>query len=334
MRADRLLSLLMILQARGKVTAGDLARKLEVSERTIYRDIDALSRAGVPVYGEPGPEGGFALVDRFRTNLTGLTDAEVRALFMLSVPAPLADLGVSQELRAALRKLAASLPDEHRQDEVRARRRYHLDATWWRQGGEPVPHLRTIHGALWQDRKLAIVYQPLFGVEMERVVCPYGLVAKAGIWHLVCARAGADQAVRRVSVHRVSRLRDVRLSDETFQFPADFDLARFWEGWCQEYESLLRGFTTTVRVAPDVVQHLVGRLGQQFHEQAEGAGPPDADGWVTLELSFESLEAARERILSFGRGIEVLEPPALRRSVLDFAEQIVDLYTDALVSPA
>ena len=328
MRADRLLSLLMILQARGKVTAGDLARELEVSERTIYRDIDALSSAGVPVYGEPGPEGGFSLVDRFRNNLTGLTDAEIRALFMLSVPTPLVDLGVSQELRAALRKLAASLPDEHRQDEQRARQRYHLDATWWRQGGEPVPHLRTIHAALWQDRKLVIVYRPLFGVDIERVVCPYGLVAKAGIWHLVCACEGVDQVAQRVSVHRVSRLCDVRLSEETFEFPTDFDLAQFWEGWCQEYESLLRGFTTTVSVAPDAVQHLLGRLGQQFREQAEGVDPPEAGGWVTLELSFESLEAARDRILSFGRGVEVLEPPALRRSVLDFAEQIVDLYTE------
>lgn len=145
MRADRLLSLLMLLQIRGRMTARELAKELEVSERTIYRDIDALSIAGVPVYGEPGPEGGYALVDSYRTNLTGLTEGEVRALFMLSIPAPLADLGVSHELRAALPKLSAALPNARRRDEERVRQRFHLDSTWWRQGEERVPHLQTIH---------------------------------------------------------------------------------------------------------------------------------------------------------------------------------------------
>jgi len=146
----------MLLQIRGRMTARELGKKLEVSERTIYRDIDALSAAGVPVYGEPGPEGGYALVDSYRTNLTGLTKGEVRALFMLGIPAPLADLGMSQELGAALLKLSAALPDARRHDEERVCfcQRFHLDSTWWRQGEELVPHLQTIHQAVWQDRKL------------------------------------------------------------------------------------------------------------------------------------------------------------------------------------
>jgi predicted DNA-binding transcriptional regulator YafY len=303
------------------MTARELAKELEVSERTIYRDIDALSIAGVPVYGVPGPEGGYALVERYRTNLTGLTEGEVRALFMLSVPAPLADLGVSQELRAALLKLSAALPDTRRRDEERVRQRFHLDSTWWRQGEECVPHLQTIHQAVWQDRKLHVVYRPPFAIEIERLVAPYGLVAKAGIWYLVCARNDA------VHVHRVSHLLDVRLSDESLERPADFDLAAFWDAWCAGYEAFLSDFTATVRVAPGFIPELPKYFGSTIHTKIARAGPPDSEGWIRLELSFESFEAARDIILGFGRGVEVLAPCALRRSVLDYAEQIVALYT-------
>jgi len=324
MRADRLLSLLMLLQARGQMTARELARELEVSERTIYRDIDALCIAGVPIYGEAGPEGGYALVDSYRTHLTGLTEGEVRALFMLSIPAPLAELGVSRELRSALLKLSAALPDAHRRNEERVRQRFHLDSTWWRQGDELAPHLPTIHQAVWQDRKLHITYQPLFAVELVRLVEPYGLVAKAGVWYLVCANK------RGPHVHRVSDLVDARISEETFERPADFDLPTFWQGWCQEHEALYVHYTATVRVAPNLVPELARHFGSLIHTKLAQAGPPDVEGWVKLELAFESFEAARERILGFGRGIEVLEPRALRRSVLDYAEQIVALYATSV----
>ena len=159
MRADRLLSLLMLLQARGRLTAPKLAQELEVSERTIYRDIDALSAAGVPVYGEAGAGGGYALLDSYRTNLTGLTEGEVRALFMLSIPKPLADLGVGRELGAALRKLAAALPSARRDDEERVRQRFLLDAVGWEQVEESAPHLPTVHQAVWEDRRLHLAYR-------------------------------------------------------------------------------------------------------------------------------------------------------------------------------
>jgi predicted DNA-binding transcriptional regulator YafY len=302
------------------MTARQLAQELEVSERTIYRDVNALSIAGVPVHGESGPEGGYALVDSYRTNLTGLTEGEVRALFMLSIPAPLADLGVSDEFRAALLKLSAALPDTRRRDEERVRQCFHLDSTWWRQGEERVPHLQIVHQAVWQNRKLHVVYRPPFTIGIERLVTPYGLVAKAGVWYLVCARNEA------MHVHRVSDLLDVRLSDESFERPASFDLAAFWAEWCIEYETLLADFTATVRVAPDFVPELSRYFGNYIHTKIAQAGPPDAEGWIRLELSFESFEAARDRILSFGRGVEVVEPRALHRSVLDYAEQIVALY--------
>lgn len=320
MRADRLLSLLMLLQSRGQMTAQALARELEVSERTIYRDIDALSVAGIPIYGETGPEGGYALLNSYRTNLTGLTDGEVRALFMLSIPAPLEELGVSQELCTALLKLSAALPESHRRDEAKVRQRFHLDSAWWRQGEEQMPHLPTIHRALWEDRQLHLVYRSPVGVPIRRKVAPYGLVAKAGVWYLVCAR---QQAVR---VHRVSDLLEVQIAEETFVHPPDFDLAAFWQEWCTEYESLLTGFTATVRVAPEFVPELPRRFGSQIHHKIAQAGPPDEAGWITIELSFKSFEDARDHILSFGRGVAVVAPLALHRSVLDFAEQIVALY--------
>lgn len=321
MRADRLLSLLMLLQARGRMTAGRLAQELEVSERTIYRDIDALSVAGVPVYGEAGPAGGYALLDSYRTNLTGLTEGEVRALFMLSVPQPLTDLGVSQELGAALRKLSAALPSARRGDEQRVRQRFHLDAVSWDQVEESAPHLAIIHQAVWQDRKLHLAYRiyPL-AVRVEQTVAPYGLVAKAGVWHLVYGLKGA------LRVQRVAALLDARLSDESFARPADFDLAQFWREWCAARDVSRVHYVVTVRVAPAFVSELPIYFGDPVRDQIARAGPPDVEGWLTLQLSFESLEAARARILGFGRGVEVLVPYALRRSILDYAEQIVALY--------
>ena len=320
MRADRLISLLMLLQTRGRMTTRELSMALEVSERTVYRDVDALCVAGIPIYGQPGPEGGYALVDSFRTNLTGLSEGEVRALFMLSVPAPLADLGVSQELKSALLKLTAALPAARRSDEEYVRQRFYLDSTGWSQNGEVVPHLKTIHQAVWQNRRLYLAYRS-FAVEVQQQVDPYGLVAKTGVWYLVCAIEG------RLRVHRISSLLDARLSDEVFERPADFDLAAFWKASCAEREQNRYLYTVRVRVAPNFIPALPWYFGNSIRVKIAQAGPPDVQGWITLELFFESLEAARDRLLDLGRGVEVLEPFALRRSLLDIAEQIVALYT-------
>ena len=323
MRADRLLSLLMLLQARGRTTAEKLAQELEVSVRTIYRDIDALSAAGIPVYAERGPGGGCELIDSYRTSLTGLTREEVRALFMLSIPAPLDELGVSQELRGALLKLAAALPAAHRHDEERVRQRIHLDWAGWFQPQEPVPHLQTMQRAVWEDHGLHLAYRLQVGAYVEQVehlVAPYGLVAKAGVWYLVYARDG------QVRVHRVSRVLDARITGARFERPANFDLAAFWRAWCAEHEENRPYYPVIVRVAPDLVPVLPQYFGDRIRAAIAGAGPPDGEGWITLTLPFETLEGARERILGFGRAVEVLEPKALRRTVVDFAAQIVALY--------
>jgi predicted DNA-binding transcriptional regulator YafY len=323
MRADRLLSLLMLLQARGRMTAQKLGEELEVSVRTIYRDIDALSAAGVPVYAERGPGGGCELIEDYRTNLTGLTEDEVRALFMLSIPAALDELGVGGELKAALRKLAAALPAARRRDEEMVRQRIHLDWAGWFQPEEPVPHLRTMQRAVWEDRRLRLTYRLQVGPhveQFERTVDPYGLVAKAGVWHLVCAGDG------RTRVYRISRVLNARITDEQFERSGDFDLAAFWESWCAGQEEGRPSYPVIARVSPDLVPLLPLYFGDRIRDVVARAGPPDAAGWITLTLPFERLEAARERMLGFGRAVEVLEPQALRQSVVDFATQVVAFY--------
>jgi predicted DNA-binding transcriptional regulator YafY len=321
MRADRLISILLLLQDRGRMTARQLAGELEVSERTIYRDIEALSTAGVPVYAEHGPGGGLALIDSYRTNLTGLNEGELHALFMaLSIPGPLDRLGVSRELKSALQKLSAALPEAQRASEETAHRRFHLDWSWWFHSQEPVPHLSTVRQAVWEERRLHLRYLTYLLYPTELEVEPYGLVAKAGIWYLV---AGVDGRAR---VYRVAWLVDAGLLEDHFTRPPDFDLAGFWQGWCEEYEAQQHGYPVTLRISPGLLKLLPLYFGQRFVEQLSKAGPPDEQDWVSIRLSFESLEAARDRVLSMGGAVEVIEPEALRMTVLDYAAQIVDLY--------
>jgi predicted DNA-binding transcriptional regulator YafY len=321
MRADRLISLLLLLQTRGRMTAQALAAELEVSERTIYRDIDALSTSGVPVYGERGPEGGYALLDGYRTSLTGLTADEMRAFFMLSMPAPLADLGIGPDIKTALLKLSAALPTDRRQEEERVRQRFYLDATWWGQGNEPSPYVQTIQRAVWQDRRLVVSYERPPAIHIEQVVEPYGLVAKAGVWYLVYAVSGQMRALR------VSQLQSARILDETFTRSKDLDLVAFWQQWCARVEDDRLSFHVTARVAPGMVSHLPLYLGEGLGDALARAGPPGADGWLTLELAFESFYAARMRLLACGRDAEVLSPASLRQSILDFARQVEGVYT-------
>jgi predicted DNA-binding transcriptional regulator YafY len=320
MRADRLLSLLMLLQTRGRATAAHLAEELEVSVRTIYRDLDALSAAGVPVYAERGPGGGCALLEDYRTTLTGLSPDEVRALFMLSIPAPLAELGIGGELRAALLKLSASLPASRRDDELRTRQRFHLDPASGSEPAEPAPHLRTLHQAVWQDRTLHLTYRLPFDAQAQWEVEPLGLVAQASTWHLVCRRAG------HMRVLRASRVVDARLGSGTFARPAGFDLVAFWRDWCAEIEATRATYWATVRVAPQLVSWLPHYFGLQIRDEIARASAPDAEGWIKLTLSFESIEEARDRLLAFGGAVEVLAPRALRASVADYGAQIVARY--------
>ncbi|HET9920976.1 MAG TPA: YafY family protein [Ktedonobacteraceae bacterium] len=321
MRADRLLSIMMLLQTRGHITARELAQRLEVSERTIYRDLEALGMAGVPVYTERGPGGGCVLAEGYRTGLTGLTETEVRTLFMSGVPAPLTDLGLGQALEAALLKLLAALPQAHQRNIERARQLIHLDAAAWSYSEETVPHLRTIMEAVWQDRKLRLIYRKTGGEVSERVVEPLGLVAKATIWYLVAAVPDGE-----LRVFRVSRIQEAEPTGEFFERSESFDLASYWAEASRHFESTWLRYRTTLRFAPDIISELPFIFGEGITTLIDQAAPPDAGGWITLTLSFESFETARTRVLGLGTDVEVLAPPELRQSVIQFASGIVAFY--------
>ncbi len=321
MRADRLLALLMLLQTRGTVTAQTLASTLEVTERTVYRDVTALSAAGVPVYTVRGPGGGITLLEEYRTNLTGLTPSEVQALFMLSIPSELDQLGVGDALRVALLKLSAALPDSRRAEESSARRKIHLDSSGWDQSAEPLPYLKTIQSALWRDQPLELLYQSDFGAGLPMRLEPYGLVAKASNWYLVAAREA------NLRVLRVSRILEAHACDGNFIRPANFDLPAFWKAWCQEFELARPRYTVTARVLPQLAAQLTGGSAS-----LQGR-PPDlsvSQNWQILTLNYESLESARDQLLAYGGAIEVLDPPALRRSLIDYARQILYRYRESL----
>lgn len=327
MRADRLLSLLMLLQTRGRMTARNLAFELEVTERTIYRDLTALSASGIPVYAERGPGGGVSLVEEYRTTLTGLTSDEVRALFMLRVPAPLTQLGVGQEFKTALLKLSAALPDSSRPEQELARQRILLDSSWWFQSGEDVPCLKTVQQALWQERPLRLqVHSDFFNTRFEQEAEPYGLVAKASVWYLVYGRGG------NIQVTRLSQVVTAEVQPGTFARPKDFDLAVFWEQWCAEFESQAP-YVARVRISPAVLPVLQYYLEERVRHVMVSHGEPDAGGWVTLDLPFESFVTARTRLLGLGCAVEVLEPEPLRKSLVDFAEQIVGFYQEQAGNP-
>ena len=323
MRGDRLLALLLLLQGHGRLTAHELADRLEVSQRTIYRDVDALSAAGVPVYTERGPKGGVSLLEDYRTELTGLTEDEARALFTFAGPQLVADLGLDSKLEGALRKLMAALPESQRSGAQRARQRVLIDAAGWMRPAEPVPQLGIVQEASWADRKLRIRYrggdQP-----SDRIVDPYGLVAKAGVWYLV---AGTDAGQR---IFRVSRIDQAEILAETFQRPRDFDLEAAWTRSRESFESRGPGYRVVIRTAPEALAMLLrvlsGRVSEPIVRIADAHSA--ADGWRRLRLTFPAQGAARAALLQFGELVEVLEPPELREEMAEHALALVELYAD------
>jgi len=254
MRADRLISILMLLQTNGRMTAHDLASRLEVSERTIYRDIEALGIAGIPVCTERGPGGGCTLIDGYQTRLTGLTESEVQALFISHKMTSLADLGLSAALEGAMRKLQAALPAPSRESTELIHQRFHLDTSWWYHKDSTDLCLKTIQMALLQDRKLSLHYLEDNHALSEKIVEPYGLVAKADAWYLVAAHNGTMQVLR------VERIQQAEMSSETFIHSADFDLVSYWADYCLEVETQHPPYVIPLRLAPDEIPQLSQRL--------------------------------------------------------------------------
>jgi predicted DNA-binding transcriptional regulator YafY len=326
MRADRLLSILLLLQVHRRMTAAALADRLEVSKRTIQRDMEALSMAGVPVYAERGAGGGWVLPESYRTDVTGLSPAEIQALFVTTPARLLADLSLDKASDAALVKLLAALPSVSRRDAQFMRQRIHVDGAGWRQSDEAVPALATVQEALWLERQIRIVYERNDGEAVERLVDPFGLVAKGRLWYLV---AGVDGAPR---TYRVSRIRTAQIVDAPSRRPPDFDLAAYWAQSAADFVAQLPRYPVTVRIAPEALPR-VSVPGS--YARVEQVGEPEADGRRTLHLTLQTAEEACRYVLGFGVGMEVIEPLELRERVLQAARGIVAAYgaTPASVEP-
>lgn len=320
MRADRLLSLLLLLQNRGRMTAPELAAELEVSVRTVYRDIDALGASGVPVLADRGPAGGYRLADGYRTRLTGLTDTQAGSLFLAGVPGPAQDLGLGADLAAAQLKLQAALPAPLAGRARQIQDRFHLDATAWFRDADPVPHLARIAQAVWDQRVLHAHYRRWRG-EVRRELHPLGLVLKSGIWYLV---AGVDDGA--VRTYRVARFLAVDTAEEGFERPAGFELATYWQESTSRLDAALHRQTAQLRLSPRGRQLLPMQFGAAGTRALADAGPPDADGWVRLTLAVESEAVAVGDLLRLGTEAEVLGPPELRRALAETVTALAGRY--------
>lgn len=322
MRASRLVSLLLLLQTRGRMTAQALANELEVSVRTIYRDVDSLHAAGVPLYGDAGRAGGYQLLDGYRTRLTGLTTEEAESLFLAGLPGPAAELGLGSVVAAAQLKLMAALPAELRDRAGRISGRFHLDAPSWYHDPDETPHLAAAADAVWNERAVWVRYRRWKAPEeVERTLRPYGLVLKAGRWYLVA------RGVNRVATYRVSQILDLRPVDEPFVRPAEFDLAGYWRSYLDEFQASRRGGEAVVRLSREAVRRLPDTVPTAVVRAVESTSTQaDAAGWIRATIPIESVEHALGELLRLGSDVEVLAPDELRGRMIETVDALAERY--------
>lgn len=316
MRADRLISIVLLLQANGRMTAETLASRLEVSQRTILRDMDALSTAGVPVVAERGTGGGWRLIDGYETKLTGLTPAEIRSLFLARPPALLAELGIKEAADAAWLKLRAALPVGVREQAEFVRQRLLIDSRNWRDTAESLTSLPVLLEALWSGQRLKFLYERSDGDASERQVDPLGLVARANRWYLVATR-GDEQRT-----YRVSRIRLAEILPERCSRPKEFDLAAYWETSTNRFREHLPRYDATFVVTHAILPWVCYRTSRVVEQVAVGER-------VRVSLRFDAPEEARQFALAGGADLEVVAPQELRDYVIATARAVVAAYGGA-----
>ncbi|PYI56951.1 helix-turn-helix transcriptional regulator [Paenibacillus flagellatus] len=317
MRADRLVSILLLLQTYGRMTASELAQRLEVSERTIHRDMEALGAAGVPVTAERGTGGGWRLMDDYRTNLTGLREEEIAALFLAAPGRILDDLGLRRASEGALIKLLASLPGVNRRTAEYFRERIHIDTAGWHPNGESADALPALQEAVLQDRKAKILYEKGGGTTAERIVDPLGLVIKGSVWYLIAAVDGED-----VRTYRLSRIVACELLPDTFVRPADFRLASYWDASTERFVSNLPRFEATLLVDAECAYH----VGLWKYAKVLHRGEPGEDGRIPYRIRFQTEEEACRYALGLGANAELTEPAELRERIAELAAQAAERY--------
>ncbi|WP_419994288.1 helix-turn-helix transcriptional regulator [Streptomyces boninensis] len=321
MRAARLIHLVLLLQSRGSMTAAELAERLEVTERTVQRDVQALSEAGIPVYADRGRIGGYRLVGGYRTRLTGLGRDEAEALFLSGVPGALREMGLADVASAARLKVSAALQPELSDAPAAAAQRFHLDAPGWWQEPETPELLPPVAEAVWDDRRLAVTYRRRQEAEpVARELEPYGLVLKAGVWYVV-ARVDGDSRV-----YRVDRFESVEPAAERFDRDEDFDLPAFWAERSAAFARSILHAEVTLRLTATGAGRLRYVTDRAAAEEALAASRPDPGGRITVNLRVESLDVAYTQLLALGPEAEVLGPPPLRERFTEAAARWAAVY--------
>jgi|JI6StandDraft_1071083.scaffolds.fasta_scaffold32944_3 predicted DNA-binding transcriptional regulator YafY len=319
MKASRLLSILMLLQTQGRCTAGALARALEVSERTILRDIDHLSAAGVPLWGERGRQGGFQLRSGWTTQLTGMTEAEANALMLAGMPGPATELGLGKAAASARLKLVASVPASLRERAATVAERLHIDPLDWYRGSDTPAFLREAADAVWRGKRILVDYTSWSGTT-RKALEPLGLVLKAGAWYLAACEVGKD-AVR---TYRLASVQTLEVDKAGFRRPRGFDLARYWQESSERFESALRPLQAQVLVSQQALGWLV-HARSRFVAMPTGPARAAAPArWQFVCLPLESIEHGARQIMGYGAQVEVIAPEALRAEVARLAKQVVE----------
>lgn len=322
MRASRLLSILLLLQTRGRMTAEALAAEFEVSVRTIYRDIDQLSAAGAPVYADRGRSGGFQLLDGYRTRLTGLTDAEAETLFLGGLSGPAAQMGFSGAVTTMQLKLLAALPPERQAAAERLAGRFHLDPVGWYQNPDEAERLPAIAQAVWNSRRISVCYESWKG-EVSRELEPLGLILKAGVWYLAARPAEGQE--REPRTYRVANILDLTLGEAIFERPETFDLAGWWTETSRRFEAEIFTGQAILRLSKEGRRRLA-RLGVEQARIAAALDAAGADDWAEAVVPIESVEHAAIDFQRLGAEAEVVAPPALRAEMRRTAERLAALY--------
>ena len=313
-----MVSILLLLQTQGRMTAKELADKLEVSERTIYRDMDALSGTGIPVVAERGQNGGWSLLEDYKTDLTGLKESEIHTLLVSPSSHLLEDLGLTRTSEEARNKLIASLPSIYRESAKDGWNRIHIDTGSWRKKKDTTVSLEKIKEAVWKEIKLRMTYERGDGETYDRVVEPLGLVAKGDLWYLVAAKENGE-----IRNYRVSRIHHAETLADTFERPLDFDLSRYWSSSTQSFIKRLPSYVVKVEVSPHALSRLTftGRFARVLD-----VGKRKGDKWVPVTLSFDTEEEAKGYLLGFSDQVKVTEPADLHGKILDMAEATVSFY--------
>ena len=314
MRADRLLSIILLLQTRGKMTARALAEELEVSRRTILRDINALSYSGVPVYSEGGHGGGFSLAEEYRTTLTGLNTLEVQSLFVSSNHEALRDVGLGDAGERLLLKLLAALPNAQHSTADHIRQRLMIDPTWWWRETSISPFWEEIQRAVYEDRMIKAQYENYDGHIAERTLAPYSLICKSSVWYLLAERDGE------LHTYRVNRFHSMQLLDRSFTRRPDFDLPTYWRTRAQSIQNLPSEYSCVLRIHPERISVIKWLMPGRWELMDDA----NDTGWMTISLKMDSELLAKMLVFGLVGFVEVVEPTDLKDAVVEKAREVLE----------